>query len=69
MCIHSGIHLDHANSFGGLRLRQHSASIMDGNTGSSWWYNAGTKAWDYGQIPGPEGTRLDKVELFIRRDC
>ena len=67
---YSAIHADWTgSSWGGLALSStNTHTLIDGSTGSSWWYAIGAYKAYNGGIPGPNNNIVSTVNLWARID-
>jgi len=65
---YSAIAIDSSiNYWGGLELDSSNTTFLDGSVNhSNWWYSIGSSVVYQGGVPGPSGTVVNIVELYIR---
>ena len=55
-------------SWGGLQRNSDGEALLDGSTGSNWWYAVGSRSVHEGGIPGP-GIVGSLTELYVHTPC
>ncbi|MEM9455121.1 MAG: sulfatase-like hydrolase/transferase [Myxococcota bacterium] len=57
------------NHWGGLARSSRAETFIDGSVGhGNWWYSIGSNiAYGNDQVPGPNSTPVDRVELYVKR--